>query len=440
MNKYTGHIHKYIEKHTRRNKINMRKYTNSEGMVVEVDDDHLQTAVELKLELQKVNFRSVCNWNKHKKMMEASGYSDSDNNETYRCLVKRYQKDTGQLRSVAKYADYVAESKLEAIKQEVGHLKSVQLNVREDNLKKSKLDRELSYKVMAVEEFREICLDNMDISIPHYALQPRLEKKGNVIAVNLSDWHIGAEVDCPNNIFNLAVAETRIIDKFVNEILDYAKLFKAARLDVNLLGDMIEQFYMRTQQSDECEFGTSRQIYEATELLFKVIVALSEYYDVDIRACRGNHDRMEGNKHNSIGDDHAVYTIMKNLDLLCQTAKIKRVKFHHGDDSYKFFSYEVNGKKVRGQHGDDDSINDGLKIEKYNGIDEDVYDVLIFGHLHHFDTRQGNKDRQTVYCSGLIGTNDYSRDKVKSAANAGQTLILFREDGQVIPINIDLQE
>lgn len=417
----------------------MPKYTNSEGMEIEVDESHLQAAVELKLELQKASFGSRCNWVTHKRMMQESGFLDSDSNESYRCMIKTYQKDTDQLRTVISHADLIADNKLLAIRNAVGELKSTAIIVREDNLVKSQLDRNLTYKVMSVEEFRNLCLDEMDINIPHYCYQPRLVDGGNVLAVGLADWHIGALIDCYNNIYNLQIAKSRI-EKLINEIIDYAKLFNVKTIKLYILGDIIEQFTMRKTQARECEFGTSRQTVEARKLLFRIIVALTEHFNVDVYGCKGNHDRMEGDKSSAYEDDHAIYTIMYNTEDLCKEAGIKRVNFYHGNNDYQFFTDEINQVKLRAQHGDDDSINDSLKVEKYNGIDNEQYDVIMFGHLHHYDVRQGNGNTLTIYCSGLIGTNDYSRYKIKSSSNAGQTLVLFRKDGQVVPINVDLQE
>ena len=416
----------------------MRKYTNIEGMEIEVDESHLQAAVQLKIELQKLSFGSRCNWTRHKEMMEESGFIDSDSNESYRCLVKLYQKDTSQLRSLTTHADLISDNKLEAIKNVVGEMKSTQLIVREDNLLKSRLDRELTYRVMAVEEYRNLCMDELDVTIPHYCYQPRLAEGGNILALCLADWHIGSEIDCYNNQFNLEIA-TKRIDRLINETIDYAKVFNVKNIKLYILGDLIENYTMRITQQRECEFGTSRQEVESQKLVFKVIVALTEHFNVEVFAVYGNHDRIEGDKHSSYADDNVVYIIMHNLDNLCTQLKLKRVKFNHLND-YKFFSDEVNNVTLRVQHGSDDSINDNYKIEKYNGIDDEKYEVLILAHLHHFDCRQGNGNNQVIYCSSLQGTNDYSRDKVKSSANAGQTLILFREDGQVVPINVDLQE
>ena len=416
----------------------MRKFTNSENMEVEVDESHLQSAAELKLELQKESFGGKCNWVRHKRMMEQSGIFNSDTNEAYRCLIKSYQKETGQLKSVEKYADYVADSKLQAIRNLVGEMKFTKLETREENLVKSRLDRELTFKAMAVQEFRDLCLDDLNITVPHYVYQPRLKDNGNVMMVVLADWHIGAKFKCLNNEYNLEIASKRL-DYLINKTIEISKAMGVTTINISLLGDEVENVAMRFTQSADCEFSTARQIVEVRRLVFKFIIAMAEHFNVEVNAVKGNHSRLTPDKTQEYEDDNVTYIIMENLKDMIIMSGIDRVKVNLSDNDYDFQAETINGVNVRKQHGDEDSINDSTKIEKYSGIDVKKYEVLVFGHLHHFDDRQGNGRSRTIYCSSLQGANLYSRNKVKSSSNAGQTLILFTDNGEVYPFNVDLQ-
>jgi predicted phosphodiesterase len=291
---------------------------------------------------------------------------------------------------------------------------------------------------MAVQEFRDLCLDDLNITVPHYVYQPRLKDNGNVLKVNLADWHIGAKIDCYNNIFNLDVA-TKRVNLLTSKVIDMAKIFGVTTISVSLLGDLVENFGMRFTQSEDCEFNMARQIIEARRLIFKFIISLSEHFNVELNAVAGNHDRLTPDKKQAYDGDNAIAVIMENIIDMIELVKADRIKVSLSDNNYKYISEQINGVNVRVQHGDDDSINDSNKLQKYSGIDEIQYDLLIFAHLHHFDVRQDNGSKQVVYCSSLQGTNDYSRDKVKSSSNAGQTVILFGADGSVYPFNIDLQ-
>ncbi|PWT37142.1 hypothetical protein DKZ22_13520, partial [Limosilactobacillus reuteri] len=72
-------------------------YVNKKGEHISVTHQHLNIASEIKEELQKTSPSRRCSWPKHKKMMEQEGFYDSDTNENYRGLIKRFQKDSGRL-------------------------------------------------------------------------------------------------------------------------------------------------------------------------------------------------------------------------------------------------------------------------------------------------------------------------------------------------------
>lgn len=70
----------------------MAKYINRREEEVIVSDKHVETAIELKLELQKESPSGRCSWARHRKMMVEEGFEDSDTNESYRQMIKQEQK------------------------------------------------------------------------------------------------------------------------------------------------------------------------------------------------------------------------------------------------------------------------------------------------------------------------------------------------------------
>ena len=65
----------------------MAGYTNKDGIFIEVSESHIDTAIEIKLQLQKASPSFRCSWAKHKKLMEKEEYYDSENSENYRQSV-----------------------------------------------------------------------------------------------------------------------------------------------------------------------------------------------------------------------------------------------------------------------------------------------------------------------------------------------------------------
>jgi hypothetical protein len=77
----------------------------------------LQTAVEIKKELQKASPSRRASMKQLVAMMEQEGFHDAESSESYRCMLKSYQKDIGELPEAPKHADMVADNKLESIKE-----------------------------------------------------------------------------------------------------------------------------------------------------------------------------------------------------------------------------------------------------------------------------------------------------------------------------------
>ena len=99
------------------------KYSDKRGNVVEVSQEHINTAIKIKIELQKSSPSQKCSWSQHKKMMEIEGFTDSDTNENYRQMIKKAQKKSGELPELKKYVEMVTENKLKSIREEIGEIR-----------------------------------------------------------------------------------------------------------------------------------------------------------------------------------------------------------------------------------------------------------------------------------------------------------------------------
>ena len=98
---------------------------------------------------------------------------------------------------------------------------------------------------------------------------------------------------------------------------------------------------------------------------------------------------------------------------------------------------EVNGKRIKLVHGDEES-KDLNSIKNHISMDNQFYDAIVKGHLHSFKVYEENDGRMVIQIGCLSGRNNYSK-KLKCTTNAGQGIIVVREDGEIIPIKIDLQ-
>jgi predicted phosphodiesterase len=415
-----------------------RSYTNSENMTVEVTKDHLEIAVQIKIELQNSSPSRKCNWKLHKQMMEDEGYDDSDINESYRHLVKYYQKEIGLLNSLPQYADMVADGKLQSIRRAVGEIyhekRENQLVLNELN----KLKRDLVLSSVVAEEIRDTFIDNTEINVPHYIFKPILKESGNKAIVTLTDLHIGAVItNVLNNSYNLEIAKKRL-DKYKRKVLEMCNCFNITHLHVCGLGDFIEHMYMRYKQSGEVEFGLAQQILKATELIFDFLVSLAEYVNVDYEGIAGNHDRLQGDKDISYDNDNANVIINYNIKNLINTIKSPRLTFIDTEDHATEINKVINGKKIKLVHGHLDEGNKNDRMKSYISMQEDFFDCLIYGHLHNYRVQDSDNGRLIVGVGCLSGRNPYSK-KLAFATNASQMMMIVTGEGDLIPIRIDLQ-
>ncbi|MCY9737429.1 metallophosphoesterase family protein [Paenibacillus alvei] len=413
-------------------------YTNSDGINIELTKEHLDKAVEVKIELQKASASLRCNWSKHKEIMNELGIKDSDTSENYRCIVKWYQKKIGLLTPVHRHMDLATERKLEAINRVLGDVYSEkrenQLTLQEIN----KIRKSFYLNKTIIEEIRDIYLDELVIDIPHYAHYPRVSSSENKAILVITDWHIGAKIDnVKGNSFNLKIAKKRI-EKLKHETIEYCKMFNVNDLYVCCLGDAIEHVYMRnTNQAADSEINMSKQVVTATRYIFDLLVSLSEYVNVEYEGIGGNHDRSNGDKHANIDGDNMMVVINESIKDLVKLTNSKRLTFIDNDAYMNEIVKTVNGKKFKFVHGDEER-NDLNAIKSHISMDGEFYDVLVKGHLHSFRVYEENDGRLVIQVGCLSGRNTYSK-KLKCTTNAGQALIVVRGDGEIIPIKIDLQ-
>lgn len=416
----------------------MRSYTNSDDMKIEISQEHLDIAVKIKKELQDSNYGRRCNWNEHKKMMELEGFFDSDINESYRCLIKDYQKEIGELQSVASYADYVAEGRLESIKQVVGEMYFAKADNQQVLKKLNTIKKDLTTSALCAEELRNVFLDDLVIDIPHYAYKPKLAESKNKGISIITDWHIGVKFDnVHGNSFSLEIAKKRI-NQLKQETLDYCRVFNITDLYVCNLGDAIEHLSMHENQSQYAEFPWTLQVKEVSKLIIDYLVSLSEYVNVHYEGIAGNHDRFNGNKKANFDGDNANVIVDDNIRTFIELTKSQRISMKPKLPNETEIKLDINGSKIKLIHGENENKNNDSKIKDHISMDEEIYDALICGHLHHYRTVEENNGRMTIYIGSLIGTNNYSK-KHKCTSHASQGFILIREDGQIVPLRIDLQ-
>lgn len=415
----------------------MRSYTNKDGELIVVSEDHLKASVRIKRELQMSSPSYRCNWNTHKKMMEQEGFSDSESSENYRCLIKNYQSAIGELPSVEKHADLISTSKLESIKEATGELYYTKREVQLESLKLGKLKREMTLFGVVAEGVYHALINELDTEIPKWSLQDRLPESENKMIVGISDIHTGTVVINVNgNYYNYSIAQLRL-KKYVEEIFKIATVYNVTEIIVVALGDLTEHVSMRNiNQAFETEFTSSVQITKAFELVRDFLVNLTQKFNVTYMGISGNHDRMNGNKNDNIDGDSTVFVINYMVKIFAENKLIPRLRYVESDNILYSAVVNVNGSNIKFVHGDNEKGSNILAL--HSKEDHIVYNAIVMGHLHHYHVQEVGANQYQAYFGSLMGRNNYSK-KGKFSSDASQGIILVNEYGELDFRRVGLQ-
>lgn len=409
----------------------MRAFTNKKGDKTEVSKEHLDMAVEIKLELQKASPSGRCSWGKLVKIMHENDFEEADNTESYRCLIKDYQKKIGKLPESTKHVDIMADKKIDTIKGLVGELAYEKRYAQNEFRKLNKVRREIIDKSLFVEEVRDglkdIKLLDIDSNIPI------LEKKDNSMVVMMTDWHIGLKTD--NYDYEIALKR---VNQYVANIIHYAKIFDINEVKVVGVGDLVEGGYLRPTQAFDIEFTYSEQVVKATEIVNHFLVSLSNDLDVVyLGSVLGNHSRMY-DKGLTVHGDSAENIVDASIKLFIKMLNHPRITIDDKKNSNFDIVFNTNNKDIKVVHGDLLKKTSKDKISKFISSDNVHYDLLLYGHFHHFSNVEENHNRSTVSGGCLQGSTDYSQ-MLGYETIPSQTIIIFEGDSNVIPIKVPLE-
>ena len=144
----------------------MRKYENKKGEIVKLSDEHIETSIRIKIELQNASPSQRCSWKKHKKLMENEGFYDSENSEEYRQIIKSEQKKRDLLPSAKKYVDFVTDKKLKSLKSVIGENYMSQRQLARERQLLNKMKRDVTDNLVLHEEIVK-AISNISIDVPN---------------------------------------------------------------------------------------------------------------------------------------------------------------------------------------------------------------------------------------------------------------------------------
>lgn len=309
--------------------------------------------------------------------------------------------------------------------QEIARVKKLSSRHSRDN--KAILDF-LNTKDEILDEIRAIVkeLKGRKLRVPKLVRKKKL--KNMTLELMLSDLHYGKKT----KTFNLEVARRRMKDlaeTVQEEMARQRELYNVERLILALIGDIIESATMHGVESAKgCEFGNSRQVFEAIKSLFyDLILPLAKTgVQIDVPCVTGNHDRTEADRtFQNPGEENVTWIIYNTLEMMCRELGLKNVRFHVADGPYQLL--EIYGNKVLYEHGDNSKACTRNALEKLlNDRQAQLKQIIDFfrvGHYHEYTVFGKGK---IIVNESLPGPDSYS-DVNGYCSFPGQTLNYYVE-------------
>lgn len=158
----------------------------------------------------------------------------------------------------------------------------------------------LSAKLSQYDDFVRGVVEAAELSEPRIAAPTLPERAGGVESytpiLHLSDWHVGKQVDRPENVFDVDVAWDRI-GVLCRRLADHLRAYRRPidEFVIAVTGDMIDGPLgdMHPQQWRGQDLHGRRQCVEAADLLASVVGFADDLVDapVCVHAVAGNHGR-----------------------------------------------------------------------------------------------------------------------------------------------------
>lgn len=427
-----------------RHRSEFHSYRDQDGNLHQLTNADLQDAVTIKDQLVKAN--GHCNFHRLRRLMIADGI---DKHEVKVCpgfynLIKKYN-----YRYVMNNDSYVNSPKRykngkmtvpESVRNEIGQYNYAKRESQDMARNFNRLRRHITDTQIFRDQIAEALRHaKFSFNVSHY--EKSLKTGNNVLLASFSDLHVGALVNTPQNKYDLKIAQQRARE-YAFKLRKLALVNDVSDVYIANIGDMVEHVYMRFTQGFDTELNMSEQIVEAINIMCGFISFLyNELSEKGIKlhytGIGGNHDRLNGNKKNSLYKDNvmtivnaAVYNVASNM------FKKDFFEYIKPDDVYRTH-LNINGTKVKIVHGDLDNLNKADTLGNMSLNDDRNYKLLLGGHLHRYSVIEAGMNKYIVTSGSFKGPDDYS-SKLGRISSVSQAAVIINPELGLSIQNVEL--
>ena len=280
-----------------------------------------------------------------------------------------------------------------------------------------------------LEAVRSAAKEINKIKIKPVKLKKSKKKKHMTKELLLSDIHFGkliteGDVKSP---FNLEICKARlkvVVEATIKEIIRDSKEYNIDEIVLALLGDIIENYSMHVLESARgCEFGNSKQVYEALINIFKIVIVPLNQLGIPMRvaAVTGNHDRDGTHKtFSNPGEENFTHIIYNTLKDFCEIGGLKNIEFIIPKDPWAII--DIYNNTILYEHYDncknpDRKALETLMTKRAHQLCITI-DYMRGGHFHEPTSFRNGR----MQINGCLTGNDSYASVLGFSGGASQTL------------------
>ena len=250
----------------------------------------------------------------------------------------------------------------------------------------------------------------------------------------LSDIHVGQETS--HIPFNDDIARYRL-EQLTEKTLTYLKDNNIKKLNILMLGDIIEGDMIFKNQTFSIKHSALEQVRMATRFLSNMFNEfLLNGIQLEVTGVRGNHGITNYKNIEEDNWDNVVYAM---LDIIFNDKK--NIDFYYINKSESL--YYVGKRKILLTHGENfpEQIKTSSGLKEFRGkcsmYKLDQGDIIVAGHYHTFGIEH-DQDRLLIRNGALSSVSEYAVQR-SLYSTPEQTLLLFNNTDIVYPIIIPIE-
>lgn len=352
-------------------------------------------------------------------------YTSSKYRKAYQSFVKMFEENKNRFSNNGNKNGYASE-----LARQKRELEIEKQKVRDEKKEYNQWLREQCRDELILEKICECIKELEPLSIEIPLLRDKLGKCREAVFC-FGDTHFGTEFEIKGfdgeilNKYSPEIFKARM-ERLMAELLVYIQEKGITTLKVLSLGDEIDGI-LRVSQLMKLRYGVVDSAIAYAEYISNWLYELSKYVYVKFYTAQGNHTELR-----QLGQPKGTF-VNDNMSKVINAYIKTRLA---DDENFEFFENENNmifskvcGFNLVAIHGEVKNLASALK--NITNLYNKQIDILVGGHMHHFNTETIGVCRDVVSVPSIMGIDDYSVS-LGRGSSAGALLFIVEEDYGIV--------